>query len=127
VVTRLEGLKITLDDLREDARDLAPRSNDPEQMGTFVRGGATALDRFLKRLSLPGIGSNAGLFKLIEGLRGLSLSDESIRALHGLRTAANADKHDALTYQDWHETDRVLRNARAAVEAVEVLLRERRG
>jgi hypothetical protein len=52
VATRLDRLKSTVDDLREDARDLAARPHDPEQMGTFVRSGATALERLLKRLRL---------------------------------------------------------------------------
>jgi hypothetical protein len=121
VLTRLARLKITLDDLREDARDLAARVDDPEQMGTYVRSGATALERLLRRLALPGVSASAGLYKLIEGLRTHGLSDSSARALHDLRTAANADKHDAQTYQDWHETERVLRNARAALNELDQL------
>jgi hypothetical protein len=75
------------------------RPHDPEQMGTFVRSGATALERLLERLELREVGANAGLYRLIEGLTRHGLGDRGVRALHALRTAANADKHDAQTYQ----------------------------
>jgi hypothetical protein len=116
VATRLERLKVIFDDLREEARDLDARQHDPEQMGTFVRSGAAALERLLKRIELPGVDTGAGLYRLVEALRTVGLADDSVLALHALRTAANADKHDPQTFQDWQETDRVLRNVRKALD-----------
>jgi hypothetical protein len=63
-------------------------------MGTFVRSGATALERLLRRLELPEVGADAGLYRLIEGLTKQGLGDSGVRALDDLDHVAVAALHE---------------------------------
>ena len=111
-VARLDRTVAQLDNLSTD------ELTDDELL-LPIREEAANLERFVKQLKL-GLGSRTTLEVLIEKLNAQGLPSEDADALHSLRKAANAGKHDPRKRLDLADVLSILAAARAAVAKVGV-------
>jgi hypothetical protein len=97
--------------------DLAPGDLTSDELLTKIREEAANLERFLKQLHLEG----RNLDSLINELMSQGFPSEDAVALHALRRAANAGKHDPKKRLSPDEAMSILIRARSAVSKVGVV------
>ncbi|MDJ0347385.1 hypothetical protein QMK19_40145 [Streptomyces sp. H10-C2] len=85
----------------------------PEELLGEIREAAALLERFLKSLRLEK--PSANLFALINSLASAALGPQSISALHALRRAANASKHEPGFLLRPREASKILGDAAMAL------------
>jgi hypothetical protein len=111
-----EGCSAHLAGLEHELADLHPNDLGGEELLTYAREGAAHVERFLKQLTIKP--SSDKLFAYIDELRALGLPTHNADALHAIRKASNAGKHDASATVDLNETQKLLRDARDAIDVV---------
>lgn len=93
---------------------------DAEDPWRFVRDAAAILERWLQRCTLRRPLRDGRLVTLIDALKGEGVPVAAREALHGIRKAANAGKHDASRRMSSLEAERLLEGAQSAIEAIAI-------